>query len=86
VLVDNILARYSGAVFDHHYLKVLQCLHLQAGKQFVYFVGTIVDRNDEGVFHVFKVQSLSPPFNPNPDERFGPSIRMVSCYALTRPR
>ena len=71
VLVDNILARYRGAVFDHHYLEVLQCLHLQAGKQFVYLVGTIVDGNDEGVFHVFKGHFSLPSFCPEPPRRSG---------------
>lgn len=51
MLFDNVLARYGGAVFDHHHLKVLHCLSLQAGKQLVYFVGAVVDGNDEGVSH-----------------------------------
>ena len=47
VLVANILARFLTSVLNNDDLEVLKRLMCQAFEQFVHFIGTIEDGNDD---------------------------------------
>ena len=55
VLVAHLFARYAAAVLHDDDLKVAEGLMREALKQFVHFVGTIVNGYDNRVFHVLAV-------------------------------
>ena len=52
ILLAHFAARHGRTVLNYNHLKVMCGLFGEAVKKFVHFVGTVVYRNDEAVFHV----------------------------------
>ena len=50
-LVANILARFLRTIFHNDNLKVFQFLFRKALQELLYFVGAVVNGNDDAVFH-----------------------------------
>ena len=53
IFLHNAFAGHRRAIFNHHYLEVAVGLRAKALEEFVHFVGTIVNGNDNGVTHLF---------------------------------
>ena len=51
ILFDDCLAVSLRAVFNNKHLEILGLLVAEALQEFVHFVRTIIDRNNDRVFH-----------------------------------